>query len=284
MEETGKPKKKSGKAIYIIILLLLLAVFAVSAGLLIKYWVESLQSQQTYDDIKNAVGSYTRPALGETRPQNDPTEPTVDPFVTVTDPKTGARFRVLSQFAELYGQNPDLVGWISIPGTKVDYPVVQRPESVDYYLNRDFYGKYNSHGCIYVREVCDVFRPSDNITMYGHRMQDMSMFAELTKLTDREYLAENPYIYFDTLTEYHTYKVIYVLTTTASVGGGGFEYHQFVDAASQADFDEFIRSCEAWQLFDTGDTAQLGDKLITLSTCEYTHENGRLVVVAKRVD
>ena len=284
MEETQKPKKKSGKALYIILLIALFAVFAVSAGLLIKYWVESAQSQQTYNEIKEVVGSYTRPAQGATRPKGDPTTPTTSPYVTVTDPKTGADFEVLRQFGELYGQNPDLVGWISIPGTRVDYPVVQRPESVDYYLSRDFYGKYDGHGCIYVREVCDVFRPSDNITMYGHRMQDGTMFADLVKLTDRKYLAENPYIYFDTLTEYHTYKIIYVLTTTASVGGGGFNYHMFVDAGSEADFDAFIRSCEAWKLFDTGDTAQFGDKLITLSTCEYTHENGRLVVVAKRVD
>lgn len=286
MEEPKKAKKKRGNALYIILLILLLAVFAVSAGLLIKYWVESLQSQQTYDDIKNVVGDYTRPALnpGESRPAGDPTVETTSPYATVTDPKTGLQFEVLKQFAQLYEQNPDLVGWITVPGTKVDYPVVQRPESTDYYLYRDFYGKYDSHGCIYAREVCDVFRPSDNITMYGHRMQDMTMFAELTKLTDRDYVMENPYIYFDTLTEYHTYKVIYVLTTTASVGGNGFAYHQFVDAGSQADFDEFIRSCEQWKLFSTGDTAQFGDKLITLSTCEYTHENGRLVVVAKRID
>ena len=221
------------------------------------------------------------------RPTNEelPTEPT-EVTTEATEPTTEGPTepQMLPHMKDLYDQNPDIVGWLTIPDTKVDYPVVQRPESTDYYLYRDFYGKYDSHGCIYAREVCDVFRPSDNITMYGHRMQDMTMFAELTKLTDRDYVMENPYIYFDTLTEYHTYKVIYVLTTTASVGGNGFAYHQFVDAGSQADFDEFIRSCEQWKLFSTGDTAQFGDKLITLSTCEYTHENGRLVVVAKRID
>jgi len=287
MEESKKPKKR-GQVLYIVVLIILIVVFAVSAGMLIKYFVESARSQQTYSDIKNAVGDYTRPApkpTTATEPDETtaPTEEGMGPMATVFNPRTGQQMQVLQQFAALYQQNPDLVGWISIPGTRIDYPVVQRPEAADYYLYRDFYGKHDSHGCIYAREVCDIFRPSDNITMYGHRMRDMTMFAELTKFQSLDFVKDNPYIYFDTLREYHSYKIVYVLTTSSSVGTG-FAYHQYVDAVGQADFDAFIASCEKWKLFDTGETVQYGDKLITLSTCEYTHENGRLVVVAKRVE
>lgn len=285
VKQPAKGKKRSSKVWYILILLLLLAVFAVSAGMLIKYFVESQQSQQTYNDIKDLRGDYTRPVQQSIAPTQTDTQPaeTTSPYVEVLHPETGATVELLPQFAELYLQNPDLVGWITVPGTRVDYPVVQRPETQDYYLHRDFYGKYDSHGCIYVREVCDVFRPSDNITMYGHRMKDYTMFAELAKLQDKKFLQENPYIYFDTLTEYHTYQVAYVLTTSASIGSG-FAYHELVDAPNEEVFNQWLEECKRYSLFDTGVTVTYGDKLITLSTCEYTHENGRLVVVAKRID
>lgn len=286
-KQSSGRKKSGSKVLYIIILLILIAVFLVSAGMLIKYFIESRQSQQTYNELKDIRGTYTRPTpvvqpTVITDPTEQTTEPT-DPLVKVIHPETGLEVEMLPQFADLYQLNPDLVGWISIPGTRVDYPVVQRPETQDYYLYRDFYGKYDSHGCIYVREVCDVFMPSDNITMYGHRMKDNTMFADLSKLQSKEFLQEHPYIYFDTLTEYHTYEVVYVLTTSASVGQG-FAYHELVDAANEEEFNSFLANCQRYSLFDTGVTASYGDKLITLSTCEYTHENGRLVVVAKRID
>ena len=88
--------------------------------------------------------------------------------------------------------------------------------------------------------------------------------------------------YFDTLTQLHTYKIIAVFKTTATEGKG-FSYHTFVNAADQAEYDEYVNTCKELSLYDTGETAQYGDKLITLSTCEYSQSHGRLVVVAKRI-
>ena len=87
---------------------------------------------------------------------------------------------------------------------------------------------------------------------------------------------------FDTLMEHHTYEVIAVFTTTASKGQG-FNYHHFIDADSPEEFDEYIADCKIRALYDTGVTATYGDKLITLSTCEYSQKNGRFAVVAKRI-
>ena len=127
-----------------------------------------------------------------------------------------------------------------------------------------------------------MFTPSDNLTIYGHRMRDRSMFAQLDLYMDKSFWEENPYIYFDTLKEMHTYKIIAVFTTSGTAGQG-FAYHQFVDAKTEEDFDSFVNSVKRLSLYDTGLTAQYGDKLISLSTCEYSINNGRLVVVAKRV-
>lgn len=280
-------KKTATRVIYIVLLVVLIGVFLFSAGSLAIYYWESHQSQQTYNELQNLRGDYTRPML-QTNPTVSNSEPTAEtteppsPFVTVIDPETGKEVELLPQFAELYVLNNDLVGWITVPGTDIDYPVVQRKETIDYYLRRDFYGKYDSHGCIYVREVCDVNEPSDNVTIYGHRMKDNTMFGQLARYEKKAYWEENQYLYFDTLTEFHTYQIISVFTTTASVGEG-FQYHLYVDALGPEDLTKFLANCKANAIYNTGLTAEYGDKLLTLSTCEYTHENGRLVIVAKRI-
>ena len=194
---------------------------------------------------------------------------------------TGAIGR-LPEFAQLYAMNNDIVGWLRIPGTVIDYPVMQTPDKPDYYLRRSFDKTRSTRGCLYARESCDVFAPSDNITIYGHRMREGSMFARLDEYLDQDFYLENPYIYFDTLTQLRTYRVFSVFYTTASVGEG-FAYHLFENAENQAQFDEFVAQCKALSLYDTGVSATYGDSFITLSTCEKSFVNGRLVVVAKRV-
>ena len=115
-----------------------------------------------------------------------------------------------------------------------------------------------------------------------HHMNDGSMFHNLNDYQFREFYEEHPIIQFDTLTERHTYQVFAVFKTSASVGVG-FPYHKFENAANRQEFDNFVATCKRLAFFDTGITPQYGDKLITLSTCEYTLENGRFVVVAYRV-
>ena len=125
-------------------------------------------------------------------------------------------------------------------------------------------------------------QPTDNVVLYGHRMRDRSMFAQLDKYEKKSFYEENPYIYFDTLTELHTYQVMAVFVTSA-VKDQGFPYHKFVTAVDEEAFNNFVDGCKGWSLYDTGVDAVYGDKLITLSTCDYTIPEGRLVVVAKRV-
>ena len=274
------------KILCIVALVILIGIFLFSAGSLIQYYIESHQSKQTYEGLQSLRGDYTRPAPQLPTAAESDSPPATEPpssLVTVTDPDTGEEVQLLQELAELYSLNTDLVGWLTIPDTNVDYPVVQRPEAQDYYLYRDFYGKYDAHGCLYAREQCDVAAPSDNITIYGHRMQDHTMFGHLAKYERKEFWQDHQFLYFDTLTEHHTYQIIYVLTTTASMGEG-FQYHLFVDAENQEDYNRFLTDCARNSIYDTGLTADYGDKLITLSTCEYTHENGRLVIVAKRID
>ena len=113
-------------------------------------------------------------------------------------------------------------------------------------------------------------------------MADGSMFAALNAYTSKDAWDKNNLIFFDTLNEYHTYKIFAVFKTSANVGQG-FSYHKFVDAANEQEFNDFVSTCKKLAFYDTGITPVYGDKLICLSTCEYTLDNGRLVVAAVRI-
>lgn len=272
------------KALYTILIILLVAVFGVSAFQVGRYFLESREQANRFNDLsamvqsaREAAATETTPASGETKPQN--TDGSAEPAES-TEP---AEKTILPWYQDLYEMNPDLVGWIKIEGTKIDYPVMQTSvDNKDYYLRRNFDKETSSQGCIYVREECDVFAPSDNLTIYGHNMKDGSMFACLHDYQKKSAWENNNLIFFDTLYEYHVYQIFAVFKTTTSIGEG-FSYHQMVDANSEEDFNEFIANCKELALYETGITPVYGDKIICLSTCEYTQTNGRLVVAAVRI-
>ena len=190
---------------------------------------------------------------------------------------------MLEQYLPYYQQNNDLVGWIRVPNTKIDNPVMQTGlDNKNYYLDKGFDHQPSKAGALYIREQCDVFWPSDNVVIYGHNMANNTMFGILDKYRKQSYWQDNQYIYFDTLYEQHTYQIFAVFKTSANEGQG-YPYHRFNDAATAEEFNTFISTIKGLAFYDTGITPQYGDKLITLSTCEYTLDNGRLVVVAYRI-
>lgn len=271
------------KAILIVLVIVLLIVFGVSAYQVGSYFLDSKEQADKFgnlsDMVNEAKDSATETAAGTeaaqaTTGETEDTESTES--TEPTEPK------MLPGYDKAYELNSDLVGWIKIEGTKIDYPVMQTPGATDFYLKRDFDKKDSDRGCIYVREECDVFAPSDNVTIYGHNMRDGSMFAALHGYQDKQMWEDNSLIFFDTLYEYHVYQIFAVFTTTASVGEG-FSYHQMEWAEDEEEFNKFVKTCKDLAIYDTGITPEYGDKLICLSTCEYTNENGRLVVAAVRI-
>lgn len=264
------------KWLRITLILVFSATFLLSGGMLLSYYLNAQKQQSQFDQLALMVQNVTVPhnttpdiTRGESPPQQDATEP--------------AEPQILPEYQAIYELNAHTIGWMCIDGTRINYPVMQTPDAVDYYLHKDFYGNYSSHGCLYAREQCDVFTPSDNITIYGHNMKDGSMFADLLDYRYKSFWDSHRYISFNTLYERHTYEIFAVLLTNAR-RDQGFPYHRFVDAETPEDFDEFITDCKNLSLYDTGITPVYGDKLITLSTCEYSQKVGRLVVVAKQID
>lgn len=266
------------KALYTVTLILLLAVFAFSGFQVVNYFMESKAQADEFEKLQQLKDSATQATEATQPTETDPTEtePTETEETEPTEPQ------ILPDYSELYKMNTDLAGWITIEGTEIDYPVMHTPNDPNFYLKKNFSREHSQHGCIYAREECDINDPSDNITLYGHNMMDGSMFAGLHKYTEKEKWEENSLIIFNTLYEYHTYKIFAVFKTTATVGRG-FSYHRFVDAATEQEFNEYVETCKELSFYDTGITPVYGDKLIALSTCEYSDANGRLVVAAVRI-
>ena len=148
-------------------------------------------------------------------------------------------------------------------------------------MKHSFDKEYSNYGVPYVQENCEL-GVSDNVTIYGHHMNDGSMFADLCKYESEDFYREHKTIHFDTMDGFGEYEVVMIFKTVA-YSNAGFPYFLFVNAEKREDFDDFIAKCSELQLYDTGVTAEYGDKLITLSTCEYSRTNGRMVVVAKKV-
>lgn len=189
---------------------------------------------------------------------------------------------MLEQYAGLYEENKDLVGWLSIEGMKIDYPVMQNGDD-KYYLHRDFYGNDSKYGCLYVREQADL-DAGTNFIIYGHNMKDGSMFGDLDWYLEESFYKEHPTVSFDTLYEERTYEIVAVFRSQVyNADEDVFKYYQFYEADTQEEFEDFYGNIKELSLYDTGVEAKFGDAFLTLSTCAYHVQDGRLVVVAKRV-
>ena len=190
----------------------------------------------------------------------------------------------ISKIIELKKINKEVVGWLEISGTNINYPVCQS-ENNDYYLNHTYDGKINSNGSIFLDKSYDFLKPSDNLLIYGHRNKNGLMFDELIKYKDKEFEQEHNIIRFTTDTEDCEYEIMYVFKSRVYYQDENdvFRYYYFINAKNEEEYKYFMDECKKISLYDTGIEAQYGEQLLTLSTCEYSQKNGRFVIVAKKV-
>ena len=190
---------------------------------------------------------------------------------------------ILPEYSLVQQKNQRLIGWLKIDDTIVDYPVMQTVNN-EYYLDHNFNQEEDRNGCIFMDYQCDVIRGCDNIILYGHHMKSGKMFGTLNKYSKESYYEEHPVIQFDTIYEKGTYQVMYVFRSKVySEEDVTFKYYQFINAASEKEFNSAMNEMAALSLYDTGVTASYGDQLLTLSTCDYQENKGRFVVVAKKI-
>lgn len=178
-------------------------------------------------------------------------------------------------------QNEDLKGYIQIDNTQINYPVMQNGM---FYLYRNFYKNKSSLGIPFIASYCNIEKDK-NLIIYGHNMKSGKMFADLIKYCDYNFYKNNKYIRFYTIKNNETiesiYEIVFAFKTTADEGK--FKYYNYYALDTESEYQKFITNCRNYQLYNTETETEFKDCFITLSTCEYSLPNGRMVVIAKKV-
>lgn len=185
-------------------------------------------------------------------------------------------------FTDLLARNPDVVGWIAIDGTPVDFPVVQGRDN-DYYLRHDLDGNYDIEGIPYADYECDVEK-GRHLILYGHNMGvgETARFSSLQNYRQPDYYTRHPVITVDTLWGSTLYKVtaVYLLTARPS-DADYFAFNQYVDFADEAAQQRYLEEIAARALYTAGDFIHPDERLLSLCICTYEMEDARLVVMAR---
>ena len=175
-------------------------------------------------------------------------------------------------------QNPDFVAWLRIPGTNVDYPVVQT-DNPDYYLNHTFSGKSSVVGTLFSLADADYAAPGRNIAIYGHHLRSSGekMFTSLMRYKNPEFYEDNKTVMLDSLYRHSEYTIFAVVNMKA----GDWEPSRTTFSGDAA-FMAFVNRAKSESLYDTGVEVGADDHILTLITCDrsYAGKEGRLVILA----
>ena len=294
-ESSGRrnASRKIAGIICIILAILCFAYFLGSEYISIKKAREA-QELQDSKDVSRAA-SYIAKVINEslktveeahgTKKEEEPQTSETKEEKTQTLETKEEEPEILPEYVDLYEKNSHMVGWIRIPDTEIDYPVMQSPNSNEYYLRRNFEKKDDINGCIFMDMRNNYIDRDDNLIIYGHNMNDGQMFGSLEKYLETDYLKSHETIEFDTLYEREKYVIIAVcLAKVEYRGNDAFRYYNFFNAEDEAAFEEYRKNIEKLNVSEGEVDLQYGDKLITLSTCNNYIEDGRLFLVAKKIN
>ncbi|MGN0571914.1 MAG: class B sortase [Candidatus Fimenecus sp.] len=265
-QKPPQKKRKKGGVLNRIITVLAVLVLLVSGGICVKYFKE------VYDSKKQAesIAELTSAPEAETYPA----EPAA----------------VQPQYRAAYNENNDLVGWIVIPNTTINQPVVQANDN-DYYMRRNFYKEYERRGSVFMdyRNSIDTF--NKNTIIYGHNYLDSTMFSDLEKYKDIEFYKTAPVIEFNTIYADYKWKVFAVFLTTASPElDNGYVFNYIYPFMTDDNFADFIAEVHKRSLYHTDVEVLPTDKILTLQTCTRDldlsarkQEDARCIVMARLV-
>jgi sortase B len=236
--------------------LLLIIIFIYSLYILSIHFYDSYQNNKTYEEIREDF---------ITQEEEEEVEVEEDKPI------------IMNKFHRLLEINNDVIGWIKIPGTKIDYPVV-KTDNNDFYLEHDINQKKSKAGTIFMDFRNQGDGTDKHTILYGHHMRDGSMFTELMKFKQKEFIGENMTILFDTLYEEITFEIFSVYVT-----GTDFYYIE-TSFSSDGEYLDFLKIIQEKSMFERDLTLKAEDQILTLSTCTYEFDNARFVVHARRIN
>jgi len=260
-----------------ILSVLLVVVFCISTGLLVRQKLQERKALDAYERAaKLAVSSDEEVAEKNSKEQIVPETEAPGEIVWVPQMVTDETVIDLQQInlAALREENPDVIGWIYIPDTKINYPVMQGEDN-EYYLNHAWDGKKNASGSIFMETNNDPNATDFNTIIYGHKMNSGVMFAALHEFEEKEFWEEHPYVYLVTDAGIFRYEIFSTYNADVDSSAYGLSYRQ-----NQTRIN-FLIEAKRNSLIDTGIEPETTDRILTLSTCTGRGYSARRVVHAR---
>lgn len=219
------------------------------------------QGKEAYDTLSDQVvfvNTHKQESVSEQKKQTQTVEP--------------EKLDIQVDFTTLKKENKDITGWIYCPGTVINYPIVQGADN-EYYLTHTFEGKENQNGCIFLNADNNNDYSDSNSFLYGHHMKNGSMFASLLGYREQEYYEEHPVIYIATPDKTYELQLFAAFTTSAysDIYRTSFE--------NEEDFRQWMNVLMKKNNIHTDQKVSFQDQIVTLSTCEYSYDDGRYVVM-----
>ncbi len=244
---------------------------------------EAEDTRESDDDSLKENTTTLRKEEGANSAGNKASSGEVNPFERkeLIDPST---LTVLPEYQPAFEENNELVGWLDIPNTTINYPVVQKADDNEYYLSHAFDNTPDSGGTLFVDYRSDITNPTTNTIIYGHNMHNGTMFGRISDYLNKEYYEEHKKLHFNTIFEKRDYEVVAVcLAEVIYQDENSYRYYNFIQASNQAEWDAFVANVKALSVF--GDDIDLvkTDEVLTLSTCNDYVQDGRMFLVARRV-
>lgn len=265
-----KRRGKLKKTIIDTVLMLSCITFLVVTGI---FAIEIYQEHVSSTNMKKVQ------AMAAVSVSNSPTA--MEAFNETSDEKSSNLVSLKIEY--LYKKNRDLSGWLRINGSEIDYPIMYKEGDNDYYLKHDFFGNEDRNGLLVLDKRCSFDLSDNHLLIHGHNMKSGALFGSLKYYKDDSYLRKHQALELDTPDEQRFYEIIAVVDTSANGEKNGFNYANFININDKETFDTYVANLKARSMHKIAATAAYGDQLLTLSTCDYTMKNGRLLVVAKRV-
>ena len=275
MKKVSKTKRKIiYYSIYTILaLLIILSIIYIANYFLSKK--QAIQESQLLDKIE-IDENQVKEANETTEEANITTQENIEETINQQTER-------ILKVQKLQEENSDIVGWLEIEGTSINYPVLQGTDN-EYYMTHNYKKQKSKNGSIFLTKDYDWSIPSSNLLIYGHNLNNGTMFQELLKYEKEEFYKEHPIIRFTTNKEDAEYEIISAFKSRVyyKTEKNVFRYYFFVNAKTEAKYNEFVQNAKKASLYDIDKTAKFGDQLITLSTCSYHVEDGRFAVVGRK--
>ena len=301
--------KKLRALLFLIPAVLLIGLLSYSLVQALRIYIPLKREERAYDALRNSVRAATAAApteavpvsaVQDNAPEAAPMPTEADPAAEEPDGTTAARVRPTPspkprrrtvditlgppfEYEPLLRQNPDFAGWMTIEDTVVDYPVMKSSEDdPEYYIHRDFYGKSSYSGCLFIGGGCDI--DSDSYIIYGHNMNNDTMFGDLDEYADYDYAMAHPEIHFCTPRGDWVYRVYAAFQTRVYRDRDDvFKYYEKIGELGREEYDQTVESVRRMSMLSLPYAPTYPEQLLFLSTCSYHTQDGRFVVAAYRV-